>query len=224
MTTDDGSSSHWDHHITWGWLDPLPSHLAERCKVQQASDAFEFVLHWMRTSIRLEESATFDVAEDPRPSPRSPPDHPPCHRRAIPTCLVPFASIPPGRGGGCAGSGGTDRDPMSPPLCRSRRPSTTGGPRSQRTCRVVVVTDLADLPPWRAWTESVLTHRTVIRRRTLHPSLGLSSVEAWTAHSDSGCDPAGPPPTSDAWPPCDLPLPSGEHLDLGIESVDARAC
>ena len=37
------------HHM--GWLDPLPNHLAERCKVQQGPDADEpeFVLHWMRT-------------------------------------------------------------------------------------------------------------------------------------------------------------------------------
>ena len=41
----------------------LPNHLAERCVFRsQLIDTPSFVIHWMRTAIRLEESPTFDTA------------------------------------------------------------------------------------------------------------------------------------------------------------------
>ena len=41
----------------------LPMHLAERCIFRsQIIDKPPFVIHWMRTAIRLEESPTFDTA------------------------------------------------------------------------------------------------------------------------------------------------------------------
>ena len=41
----------------------LPGHLRERCIVRsEMSDRPSYVVHWMRTAIRLDECPTFDTA------------------------------------------------------------------------------------------------------------------------------------------------------------------
>lgn len=208
-----------------GWLDPLPSHLAERCKVHEGPDAAdpEFVLHWMRTSIRLEESATFDVA-------RTLANH-----LDLPLIILhaideryPHASYRLHRfllEGAADVQAQAERIGTRCLLHVARDSHRRPVVRDLSARAAVVVTDLADLPPWRVWTESVLTHRTVIQvdahcilprpvfGRSLDRPFRFRDATRRDLRRRATC----------AWPPCDLPLPSGEHLDLGIESVDARA-
>ncbi len=186
----------------------LPLHLAERCIERPGPAAAEpaYVLHWMRTAIRLDESPTFDVAR--------------CmaDRLELPLLVYhgideryPHASYRLHRfllEGAADVAARAEAIGVDHHVHVAREGHRSPALLDLAAHAAVVVTDMADLEPWRAWTARVAGVRHVIEVDAHcvlpRPVFGRSLDRPFRfrdATSKEMTRRAGLP-----WPRCDVPI------------------